>query len=153
MLLDEANWERVKRQLAPKVSDVEESGNQGIERAERPLLNGETEIAIARVRRLPYFSANSICNCFVVLLFAITERLVGSYRKYAPGMAAAMRSIRCRASEKPSTHSSQKASLSEVPEKISNVGSFMADRMPGAGRRLQNFGCDRESTTTSFEVT
>jgi hypothetical protein len=90
--------------------------------------------------QLPYFSANSICNCLVVLLFAMTERLAESYRKYAPGMTAAMRSRRCRASERPSTHSSQTASLSEVPEKISNVGSLMGNQMPGRGSRLRNFG-------------
>jgi len=41
VLLNEANWKRVKRRLqlgikflAPKVSDVEESGDQEIERVE-----------------------------------------------------------------------------------------------------------------------
>lgn len=77
-----------------------------------------------------YFSCVSHCSDLSVLLFARIVWLWGLYRKYSPGLTEAMCSMRSRAFESPSIDSSQWASLSEVPEKISNVGSLILTLTP-----------------------
>lgn len=72
-----------------------------------------------------YFTCVSNCSDLAELLFARIVWLSGLYRKYSPGLTAAICDIRSRAFESPSIDSSQRASLSDVPEKISNVGSLI----------------------------
>jgi hypothetical protein len=79
---------------------------------------------------MAYLPCVSNCSNLMLLLFARIVWLSGLYRKYSPGLTAEICAIRSRAFESPSIDSSQRASLSEVPEKISNVGSLIQTLTP-----------------------